>query len=89
MCIRDSSLRGAARRVGASQPAITKMVRELELELAAPLLLRTSRGVVPTAQGKVLYDRAVKVDRELTAADSAQARSAASASMASREAKWA
>nr|WP_116604054.1 LysR substrate-binding domain-containing protein [uncultured Albidiferax sp.] len=66
--IEEGSLRGAARRVGASQPAITKMVRELELELAAPLLLRTSRGVVPTAQGKVLYDRAVKVDRELTAA---------------------
>ena len=66
--IEEGSLRGAARRVAASQPAITKMIRELELELAAPLLLRTSRGVVPTAQGKVLYERAIKVERELTAA---------------------
>ncbi|WP_367849301.1 LysR family transcriptional regulator [Rhodoferax sp. WC2427] len=66
--IEEGSLRGAARRVAASQPAITKMIRELELELAAPLLLRTSRGVVPTPQGKVLYERAVKVERELAAA---------------------
>lgn len=66
--VEEGSLRGAARRVGTSQPALTKMVRELELELAAPLLLRTSRGVVPTAQGKVLYERAIKAQRELNAA---------------------
>ncbi|MBV8618625.1 MAG: LysR family transcriptional regulator [Curvibacter sp.] len=66
--VEEGSLRGAARRVAVSQPAITKMIRELELELAAPLLLRTSRGVAPTAQGKVLYERAVKAGRELSAA---------------------
>ncbi|MDD0839810.1 LysR substrate-binding domain-containing protein [Curvibacter sp. HBC61] len=66
--IEEGSLRGAARRVGVSQPALTKMIRELELELAAPLLMRTSRGVQPTAQGKVLYERSVKANRELRAA---------------------
>jgi LysR family transcriptional regulator of abg operon len=66
--VEEGSLRGAARRVGASQPALTKMIRELELELGAALLQRTSRGVVPTAQGKVLYERAVKARRELTLA---------------------
>lgn len=64
----EGSLRAAARRVQTSQPALTKMIRELELELAAPLLLRSSRGVVPTAQGKVLYERAIKAQRELSAA---------------------
>ena len=66
--VEEGSLRGAARMVGASQPALTKMIRELELELGAPLLQRTSRGVLPTPQGKVLYERAVKAKRELNAA---------------------
>jgi len=66
--VEEGSLRGAARQVGASQPALTKMIRELELELGAPLLQRTSRGVLPTPQGKVLYERAVKARRELNTA---------------------
>lgn len=66
--IEEGSLRGAARRLGVSQPALTKALRELELELAAPLVLRSSTGVVATAQGKVLYERARAADRELTAA---------------------
>jgi LysR family transcriptional regulator, regulator of abg operon len=66
--VEEGSLRGAARRIGLSQPALTKIVRELELELAAPLLDRTSRGVLPTAQGKVLYQHALKALRELGSA---------------------
>lgn len=66
--VEEGSLRGAARRVGVSQPALTKMVRELEVELSAPLLVRTSKGVLPTAQGKVLYAHAVRVTREINAA---------------------
>ncbi|MEO6017255.1 MAG: LysR family transcriptional regulator [Polaromonas sp.] len=66
--VEEGSLRGAARRVGVSQPALTKMVRELEVELSATLLVRTSKGVLPTAQGKVLYAHAVRVTRELNAA---------------------
>ena len=64
----EGSVRGGAKRVGVSQPALTKMIRELELELGTPLLVRTTRGVIPTPQGKLLYERAVKVDRELAAA---------------------
>lgn len=66
--VEEGSLRGAARRVGVSQPALTKIIRELELELGAALLQRTSRGVLPTPQGKVLYERAVKARRELSLA---------------------
>jgi len=66
--VEEGSLRGAARRVGTSQPALTKMVRELELELGVTLLQRTSRGVMPTAQGRILYERTVKARRELNLA---------------------
>lgn len=66
----EGSLRNAARRLGVSQPALTKMIRELENELGAKLLVRTTQGVLPTAQGKVLYEHAQNVSRELdTAAD--------------------
>lgn len=63
--IEEGSLRGAARRLGVSQPALTKMVREMERELAAPLLSRSTTGVAATAQGKVLYDSACATQREL------------------------
>jgi len=59
------SLRSAARRLELSQPALTKIVRELELELGASLLMRSSTGVVPTAQGKLLVEQALKTLREL------------------------
>ena len=66
--IEEGSLRGAARRIGVSQPALTKLVRELEMELAAPLLERHSQGVRPTVQGQVLFEHARKVSRELASA---------------------
>jgi DNA-binding transcriptional LysR family regulator len=66
--LEEGSLRSAARRLDVSQPALTKMIRELEIELAAPLLVRTTQGVLPTAQGQVLFERARKVARELQTA---------------------
>ncbi|ENO75970.1 LysR family transcriptional regulator [Thauera sp. 63] len=66
--INDGSLRKAAVRLGLSQPALSKMLRELEVELGASLVVRSTRGVIPTAQGKVLYERASAADRELTRA---------------------
>jgi len=66
--IEEGSLRGAARRIGTSQPALTKLVRELEMKLVAPLLERHSKGVVATPQGQVLYEHALKVLGELSTA---------------------
>lgn len=66
--IEEGSLRSAARRIGVSQPALTKLVRELEVELAAPLLERHSQGVRPTPQGQVMFEHALKVSRELASA---------------------
>ena len=63
--VNEGSLRAAARKLGVTQPALTKMVRELERELGATLLQRTTTGVTPTAQGKILHARAVAARKEL------------------------
>jgi len=64
--VEEGSLRSAARRIGVSQPALTKMIRELERELSTTLLLRSTTGVLATAQGMVLYERATAANRELS-----------------------
>ena len=64
--IEEGSLRSAARRLGVTQPALTKLIRELERELATTLLVRSTTGVVATAQGMVLYERANAAERELS-----------------------
>jgi LysR family transcriptional regulator, regulator of abg operon len=65
VAIETGSLRNAARRLGLSQPALTKAIRELEIELGTSLLVRSTRGVQPTAQGQILTQRAMNIDREL------------------------
>ncbi len=65
LAVELGSVRSAARQLGLSQPALSKMLRELELELGAPLLVRTHQGVAPTAQGRVLHEHARRVSKEL------------------------
>jgi DNA-binding transcriptional LysR family regulator len=52
------SLMGAARRVGAQQPTLSRHVAELEAQLGAPLFERTGRGVTPTAMALAIADAA-------------------------------
>ena len=52
------SLMGAARRIGAQQPTLSRHVAELEAQLGAPLFERTGRGVVPTAMALAIADAA-------------------------------
>jgi LysR family transcriptional regulator, regulator of abg operon len=66
--IDHGSLRTAARNLGLTQPALTKAIRDLEMELGTRLLVRSSRGVLPTAQGQVLNKHALNVLRELASA---------------------
>jgi LysR family transcriptional regulator, regulator of abg operon len=66
--VEEGSLRSASRRLGLSQPALTKTMRELELELGSHLLMRSSKGVVPTAQGKVLFEQSLQTLRGLDSA---------------------
>ena len=48
----------AARALGIAQPAISRQVRSLEVELRQSLLLRNGRGAVPTEAGKRLLEHA-------------------------------
>lgn len=64
----EGSISGAARKLGVSQPAITKSVRELEIELKVPLLQRTNRGVSLTPFGHVLFERARRAHSEIAKA---------------------
>jgi LysR family transcriptional regulator, regulator of abg operon len=66
--IDHGSLRNAARKLGMTQPALTKSIRDLEAELGAPLLQRSSKGVFPTAHGQALNQHALVVLRELATA---------------------
>ena len=63
--VEAGSVSRAAHNSRVSQPAISKTIAGMERALGAPLLLRSSRGVTPTAQGKALVARANAALREL------------------------
>lgn len=48
------NIQNAARELGISQPAATKMIQDLELDFEVKLFSRTNRGVVPTVFGETL-----------------------------------
>jgi DNA-binding transcriptional LysR family regulator len=52
------SVTGAARLLARSQPAITRLVQELEAEIGFPLFQRHGPRVTPTAQGFLLHEDA-------------------------------
>lgn len=56
--VEQMSIRGAARALGISQPAVTKIVRELEREMGAPLVERSVKGVRLTPYGEAFAPRA-------------------------------
>ncbi|MTD94028.1 LysR family transcriptional regulator [Hyphomicrobium sp. xq] len=54
--IERGSITAAARDLGVSQPAVSKLIRNLEAHTGARLLERSSRAVKPTPIGLVLYE---------------------------------
>jgi DNA-binding transcriptional LysR family regulator len=56
------SLMGAARKLGAQQPTLSRHVAELEAQLGAPLFERTGRGVTPTAVALAIADAARQME---------------------------
>lgn len=64
--VRHGSISAAARECGVTQQAASMRLRGLERQLGLELLLRTTRGVVPTAQGETVASWAEGV---LTAAE--------------------
>lgn len=60
-----SSIARAAKELNLTQPAVTKAIQELELDLGVTLFERTNRGVVPTCYATLLGDRVKAVIAEL------------------------
>jgi LysR family transcriptional regulator, regulator of abg operon len=59
------SIRGAARQLDMSQPALTRALQQLEEELGVQLMDRSGRGVTPTAAGSAFLSRARVAEAEL------------------------
>jgi DNA-binding transcriptional LysR family regulator len=59
--VRQRSFTAAAERLFVTQPTISKMVKALEEEVGAPLLLREGRQMVLTDEGRIVYQRGQEV----------------------------
>ncbi len=67
--LRTGSIGEAARRLGVSQPALSKRLRQLEAVCGARLLERSPQGVVATPAGSRLATAALRVLDEVTLLD--------------------
>ncbi|HTI17984.1 MAG TPA: LysR substrate-binding domain-containing protein [Trinickia sp.] len=59
--VRQQSFTAAAERLFVTQPTISKMMKALEEEIGAPLLLREGRQMMLTDEGRVVYQRGQEV----------------------------
>src|ERR1700730_3643030 len=69
LVVDTGSFSAAARRLNVGQPAISKLVAQVEERLGVKLLVRTTRGFVPTEAGLNFYERA---RRSIEEADEAE-----------------
>ena len=53
--VRTGNMSAAAKELYISQPAVSMSVRQLEDKMGSPLLIRTTKGVKTTPEGKMLY----------------------------------
>lgn len=65
----SQSLSSAGRELGLSQPAISRIIHELETDLGIQLFIRTSRGTHPTSLGSMLAERAQTIFAQLEQAN--------------------
>jgi LysR family nitrogen assimilation transcriptional regulator len=70
------SLSRAATVLHVAQPALTQQLRQLEAELGAQLLHRSAQGVLSTDAGKVFYEHAQAILKQVSDAKSAVTQSA-------------
>lgn len=63
--LRDGGFRAAAQRLGVAVSRVSTTVARLERELGTPLLLRTTRSVRATEQGRTLADRIAPLFAEI------------------------
>ncbi len=67
--VEAGTIRAAARKLGVSQPTITKSVRGLEAELHVQLFGRSARGIALTPAGRAFFARARVAHSELRKAE--------------------
>ena len=73
----EGSLTNAAeRRLHTAQPSLSRRIRDLELEVGVPLLVRGARGIELTAAGRVFLDHARLALLQVEAAGEAARRAA-------------
>ena len=72
--VQHGSFAAAARELRLSRSAVSKYVIELEQELGAQLLVRTTRSSSPTENGQAYYERCIAILADLEEADLAVAR---------------
>ncbi|WOE81898.1 LysR substrate-binding domain-containing protein [Pseudomonas protegens] len=65
--LQSGSLVRASQALNLTQPAVTKIIHELESYFEAPLLVRSNRGVTATELGQVVVQRAKSLLAELRA----------------------
>jgi DNA-binding transcriptional LysR family regulator len=63
--VETGSLRAAARKLGLTQPSLTKSLRQLEEQTALSLLVRSSHGVTLTNAGQRVVARARAIESEM------------------------
>ena len=66
--IEARGFRAAATRLGLSPSTVSEKIAQLETRLGAPLLIRTTRSVMPTEAGRTLADRITPLFNETRAA---------------------
>jgi DNA-binding transcriptional LysR family regulator len=70
VCVMETgSFSSAARRLQVGQPAVSKLIAQLEDRLGVRLLLRSNHGLTPTEAGQSFYERAKRSLEEADEAD--------------------
>jgi DNA-binding transcriptional LysR family regulator len=70
VCVVEAgSFSAAARRLAVGQPAVSKVIAQLEARLGVRLLLRSTRGLTPTEAGAAFFERAKRSIEEANEAD--------------------
>lgn len=63
--VKEGSISGAATRLGKTQPALTKVVRQAERDLGLALFRRSARGMIPSKAAKPILERMQAIDTDL------------------------
>jgi len=67
--VETGSFSEAARQLRVGQPAVSKTIAQIEERLGVKLLLRSTRGLMPTEAGENFYERAKRAIEEADDAD--------------------